>query len=327
MSSRSLKDFTNDIQSIVAKMSSILMTFWTLLIVVFSVTNAFNFLPATVVDRTKRRMTITPVVLHATLPDVNERKTTHQERQPGEEEIDTASSNRRALGRRLLAACTGTLAINLLPQFSHLTRQEARAGLLDEFGTDPTKIVQPQKVSSSSSSSSTAASTTSSERGGGIDPTLRASYYYPTAKKRYLPRIQKVTVEMPLVSNAIQTGDWEIAETFTKTTAENAILPLQLYVSSLDGQGLSMSNSYAKQMKGYALEYERLYKVLARAVQKRDANTALQAISDMGVAVADYRQTGRLKDDDGNIPSVDEMKRMAMRKPTLAPGSFAAPTR
>jgi hypothetical protein len=283
-------------------------------------------------------MAIIPVeALHAASPPgmVSEKKSRqwHQrkERSDMDDITTTSTSSRRIFGHQLFGACTGTL---LLPQFlSPATRQQAQAaGLLEEFGTDPTKIAPSSSQQKSTSSSSAAAAAASVQRGvGGIDPTLRASYYYPTAKKRYLPRIQKVTVEMPGIYQAIQTGDWQAVETFTTTTAENAILPLQLYVSSLDGQGLSLKNSYAKQMKLYALEYERLYKVLRRAVQLKDASTALQAISDMALAVADYRQTGRLDglDDNygNNIPSVDEIKRMSMRKPTLAPGSFASPTR
>jgi hypothetical protein len=142
-----------------------------------------------------------------------------------------------------------------------------------------------------------------------------SAYYYPTAKKRYLPRIQKVSNEIVSMPVAIASNDWGTVAEFAKT-AENAVLPMQLYQSSLDGQGLSMSNSYAKLMKEDAMQYERAYKVFARAIQRNDGDAALQAVSDMGAAIADYRQQGRLQDDDGNIPSVDEMRRMAMRQQT-----------
>jgi hypothetical protein len=142
------------------------------------------------------------------------------------------------------------------------------------------------------------------------------AYYYPTAKKRYLPRIQKVTNELSQVPDAILNDDWETVRAFAKV-AENAILPLQLYQSSLDGQGLSMNNNYAKIMKQDALEYEKQYKLFEKAIGKRDKDAALSTVTNMAVAVADYRQQGRLRDDDGNIPSVDEIKRMTMRKPTI----------
>lgn len=141
------------------------------------------------------------------------------------------------------------------------------------------------------------------------------AYYYPTAKKRYLPRILKVSNEIALIPNALVDGDWATVADFGKV-AENAILPLQLYQSSLDGQGLSMNNAYAKIMKQDALQYEKAYQVFAKAVKQQNLDSAQQAVSEMGVAIADYRTQGRLSDDDGNIPSVDEMRRMAMRRQT-----------
>lgn len=101
-------------------------------------------------------------------------------------------------------------------------------------------------------------------------------------------------------------------------TADNAVLPLQLYVSSLDGQGLGMANSYAKTMKKDAEIFEKQYKILQKAMKTQDQDMALAAVQQMGIAVAEYRQAGRLSDDDGNIPSVDEIKRSTMRRTTQA---------
>ena len=148
------------------------------------------------------------------------------------------------------------------------------------------------------------------------------AYYYPTAKKRYLPRIQKVTAGISDVPQAIANGDWETVEAFA-SAADNAVLPLQLYVSSLDGQGLSMANSYAKSMKNDAKIFEQNYKDLQKAMKKRDKEASLKAVQEMGVAVADYRQSGRLTDADGNIPSVEEIRRSTMRRSTQAQFALA----
>lgn len=139
-----------------------------------------------------------------------------------------------------------------------------------------------------------------------------SAYYYPTAKKRYLPRILQVSTEIATVPGAIAAGDWERVTAFGATAA-NAVLPLQLYQSSLGGQGLSLNNSYAQRMKEAATRYQAAYAAFAKAVLRRDAAVALQAVIDMGLAVQEYRQEGRLADDDGNIPSVDEIRRMSMR--------------
>ena len=142
-----------------------------------------------------------------------------------------------------------------------------------------------------------------------------AAYYYPTAKKRYLPRITKVTSAIDVVPQQIANGQWEEVEEFRKT-ADTAILPLQLYVSSLDGQGLSMNNSYAKEMKKNAATFEAQYKLFEKAIKKKDQDAALSALQQMAVAVVNYRQAGRLTDDMGNIPDIQEIRRSTMRRPT-----------
>jgi hypothetical protein len=214
------------------------------------------------------------------------------------------STSRRDLFVGTIASTTGFL----LAPFS------VEASLLDEYGADPKrteKIAQSAQVTPPNSVDSKRAL---------IDPTLRSSYYYPTAKKRYLPRIQKVSQEITMIPDAVAAEDWTALEEFSKT-ADNAILPLQLYQSSLDGQGLSMSADFAKQMKVDALQYEQAYKRFVKALEQRNTDALTTAITDMAVAVADYRQQGRLSDDDGNIPSVEEMRRMTMRRPTLKQSS------
>lgn len=212
-----------------------------------------------------------------------------------------------SFGRRELLQQVSSAAAVVAPALA--CPLSSSASLLDEFGTDPGKIVQkePEKP----------AIVISRKGEQAIDPTLKGSYYYPTAKKRYLPRILKVSNGISDVSNSIEREEWDNVKEFFKD-ADNAVLPMKLYVSSLDGQGLSMSNSYAKQMKGQSDIYEKNVSLLSKAIQSQNKDQAAQAILKMGVAVTEYRLSGRLTDDDGNIPSVDEMRRMAMRKPTVA---------
>lgn len=204
----------------------------------------------------------------------------------------------------MTTTCSASAAMLLLPV------ERANAGLLDDFGSDPGKInvvkkeepIVPKGTAKKSSE---------------IEPTLKGTYYYPTAKKRYLPRITKVTSSIAEVPQFIANGQWEEVEAFGKI-ADNCVLPLQLYVSSLDGQGLSMSNSYAKDMKKDAKIFEEQYKIFEKAVKKKDSDKALASVQAMAVAIVDYRQTGRLTDEMGNIPSVDEIKRSTMRRTTQA---------
>lgn len=221
--------------------------------------------------------------------------------------------NSVALTRRRALQATVPTVISFF--VSSLGIDPASASLLDEYYYD--------NKESAVGTSTTATTTVSNKKGEeGIDPTLRASYYYPTAKKRYLPRIQLVSNEIAIITQSmlydVESIDWDAASKFAETTAENAILPLKLYESSLRGQGLSMSNAYAKAMKADAAVFEQKTRELQKAVKKRSADAALSALTEMNLALTDYRKAGRLTEDIEEIPSVDDIRRMAMRKPTVA---------
>jgi len=185
----------------------------------------------------------------------------------------------------------------------------ASAGLLDEFGADPSKIAEKEKAAVE------VVSLNASKGAVGIDPTLKGSYYYPTAKKRYLPRIKKVSDAIIAVPDSISLADWEAVGVFADKVADDAVLPLKLYVSSLDGQGLNMANSYAKVMKKDADVFEVKVKDLQKAVKKQDSEKAIVAVQGMSIALQEYREQGRLTGPDGggDIPSVDEIRRSACR--------------
>lgn len=99
--------------------------------------------------------------------------------------------------------------------------------LLDEFGSDSTKIVQKKAGSEGPEKRMVARSE------GSIDPNLRANYYYPTARKRYLPRIKKASDQISLIPDKIAAGDWEAVAGFSTKVADDAVLPMKLYTSSL----------------------------------------------------------------------------------------------
>lgn len=188
------------------------------------------------------------------------------------------------------------------------------AGLLEEYGSD-------FKNFDSKNVETVIDVVDASKKGeAGVDPTLRASYYYPTAKKRYLPRIKKVSDVISEIPVSIQEGDWDTISTFANKIADDAILPMKLYQSSLDGQGLHMVNNYAAVMKDNALIYEQKTKELQTAAKQKNKEAAVTALGGMSESLQGYRVAGRLTGPDGggDIPSVEDMRRMAMRRPTTA---------
>merc|ERR1719223_1913118 len=105
------------------------------------------------------------------------------------------------LSRRRLLGNGAALAIAFVG-----AAPNAQAGLLDEFGSEPGKISQKEEKIEAIVPEKKAESV--------IEPNLRSNYYYPTNKKRYLPRIKKCNDAIPEVAASIGTGDWEAVSFF-----------------------------------------------------------------------------------------------------------------
>jgi len=183
----------------------------------------------------------------------------------------------------------------------------AMAGsLLDEYGSDPKKIKEATPV---------APVTAAAKSDSSIEPNLRANYYYPTNKKRYLPRIKKCNDAIPDAAAMIGGGNWEGAEEFATKIADDTILPLKLYTSSLNGGGTNVKVSFLGDMTLASKDFEKAQKKLVKAIAKRDTSASSTALEDLSVALLNYRTAGKLlgPDGGGDIPSVDEIRRAACR--------------
>jgi hypothetical protein len=189
-----------------------------------------------------------------------------------------------------------------------LVAGSASAGLLDEYGTDPTKITQAEKKAK-------AAAVAKAKDESNYEPNLRSNYYYPTNKKRYLPRIKKCNDAIPDAASMIGSNDWEGAETFALKIAEDTILPMKLYTSSLLGGGTNVKVAFAKEMTQAASDFEKAQKKLVKAIGKQDQEKSSKALEDLSSALFAYRSAGKLlgPDGGGDIPSVDEIRRAACR--------------
>lgn len=192
-----------------------------------------------------------------------------------------------------------------------ITSETASASLLDEFGTDPNKIVQASP--SEAKKSVAAASSTKGEVD--FEPNLRSNYYYPTNKKRYLPRIKKCNDAIPGAAAMIGDQNWGGAEAFAIDIAEDTILPMKLYTSSLLGGGTNVKVSFAKDMNQAATDFEKAQKALVKAIARKDQEKSSVALENLSSALLAYRTAGKLlgPDGGGDIPSVDEIRRSACR--------------
>ena len=210
------------------------------------------------------------------------------------------------LSRRLFFNANAAIIVGLGTQ--GLIVDSASAGLLDEYGSDPSKI--PVTTTAPSNPAGSKAKVESN-----LEPNLRSNYYYPTNKKRYLPRIKKCNDAIPDAAAMIGQGDWEGAEVFATKIADDTILPMKLYTSSLLGGGTNVKVSFAKDMTKAAADFEKAQKALVKAVAKKDQEKSSKALEDLSTALLSYRTAGRLlgPDGGGDIPSVDEIRRSACR--------------
>lgn len=199
-------------------------------------------------------------------------------------------------------------AMSIIAGFG-LSQPAFAGGLLDEFGSDPSKINQAPKKEER------VAVVAKVKSESNFEPNLRSNYYYPTNKKRYLPRIKKCNDAIPDAASMIGSEDWEAASNFANNVAEDTILPMKLYTSSLLGGGTNVKVSFAKDMTNAAKDFEKAQKALAKAIGKKDQQKSSAALEELSSALLAYRTAGRLlgPDGGGDIPSVDEIRRAACR--------------
>merc|ERR1712085_126284 len=169
------------------------------------------------------------------------------------------------------------ITATLMVVFGFQTKPAVAGGLLDEFGSDPTQIAPKKAVREASVSGPKGESN--------FEPNLRSNYYYPTNKKRYLPRIKKCNDAIPRAASMIGEEDWDAASNFANNVAEDTILPMKLYTSSLLGGGTNVKVSFAKDMTNAAKDFEKAQKSLAKAIIKKDQQKSSAALEDLSSAL------------------------------------------
>jgi hypothetical protein len=217
-------------------------------------------------------------------------------------QLNVSRNNDQLSRRSILATTLSTAFLAGIPS--------ANASLLDEFGTDPNKIQDTAKDEASKTPIVAKPKAEST-----IEPNLRSNYYYPTNKKRYLPRIKRCNDAIPDIANAIGNEDWEAVSDFNAKIADDTILPMKLYTSSLTGGGTNVKVSFTKDMNKAAEDFEKAQKALSKAINKKDQSGSSKALEEMATALLAYRTAGKLlgPDGGGDIPSVDEIRRSACR--------------
>lgn len=187
----------------------------------------------------------------------------------------------------------------------------ANAGLLDDYGgTDN------MSITSKAAAEDKRPATPMAKGESNMEPNLRSNYYYPTNKKRYLPRIKKCNDAIPGAAEAIGSEDWEAATVFATKVADDTILPMKLYTSSLLGGGTNVKVSFAKDMNTAADKFEKAQKNLVKAIAKKDQEKSSAALEELSTALLTYRTVGKLlgPDGGGDIPSIQEIRATTCRQ-------------
>lgn len=144
-----------------------------------------------------------------------------------------------------------------------------------------------------------------------IEPTLRGSYYSPTAKLRYLPRVRRAAESLDDAVVQAADGNWaELAEMASPTGAlGDAAAPMRLYASSLAGQGLSIASRAAKEMDAAGEDYAGAIARLSKGIKKRSSGTVGPALDDLRAAMTAFRRAGRMEADWG-LPEITSTQKV-----------------
>lgn len=147
-------------------------------------------------------------------------------------------------------------------------------------------------------------------KGTEIESNLRGQYYYPTARKRYLPRVKLAWEVLPDVQKAARESAWPVVSNYSTGELSDAVLPMKLYASSLAGGGLSINAKFIEAMNKETDVYEKALKQLSRAVKRKDTTIALGTLTDMRDAISKYRELGHLEAADFGIGEVPKDSRV-----------------
>lgn len=134
-----------------------------------------------------------------------------------------------------------------------------------------------------------------------IESNLRGQYYFPTARKRYLPRVKLAWDTLPEVEQAASNNRWSEVAQFSSDILSDAVLPMRLYASALAGGGLSIGASFIEKMNHETENYEHSLKKLSKAVKRKEVKVTLDILTDMKGAITKYRQLGHLEATDFGI--------------------------
>jgi len=224
---------------------------------------------------------------------------------------DVSLSQSRRRRNVLKSFSSSSTTISFLSLLSLLPSNPVSASLLEEYGSDPTTIDNEKQKKGTKVD----LARDKGKPASNMEPNLRSNYYYPTNKVRYLPRIKKCSDSIPAVADAIGNEDWDVVQNFATVVADDAILPMKLYVSSLSGGGTNVKVGFSKDMMTAAKAFEKSRADLVKSTDKRDVIKSSAALESMAEAMLAYRSSGRLlgPDGGGDIPSVDEIRRSTKR--------------
>lgn len=228
-----------------------------------------------------------------------------------------------AAGGLLISICNAAPAYALKPgapsranllkgsRRSDLTEEEQAEGR-ERIAEERQARLEKQRELQASADRRRAGLETTPEPNADLEANLRASYYYPQARKRYLPRVKRAyeILQSSKLNSIIGSNDYVQLSTLSSGPLADAILPMQLYASSLAGQGLSLAPKFVQSMDDQATKYDTANKKLLKACKKKDSKTAMDSIETMRNAIVKYRSEAKLEADDFGIGEVPEGSRV-----------------
>jgi hypothetical protein len=148
------------------------------------------------------------------------------------------------------------------------------------------------------------------------------SYYFPQAKYRYLPRINRASNVLETAPALLSTTDWDALQAKVWFFSDDAATALTLYANSVEGSRSSKGKKKSARQKMlyvHADAYTKAIERLGRAIKQRNTLDVEKAVADGREALTQYQELAEITGANGAARAARRDARAFPARPSTLP--------